>query len=527
MPTPLKREIGGWPLLFTGLGSIIGSGWLFGAERAASIAGPAAILAWIIGAVVVLVIAGVASELGGMFPVSGGMVRYSRTSHGPLVGFLAAWANWIAIASSISVEAEASVQYMSSWPYKWAQNLYVDGHLTPIALVMAGFLVVVYFLINFWSVKVFARSNALITIFKLVVPALTGIALIFSAFHPGNVTGSSPGSGGFFPAGGAGVLTAVATSGIIFAFNGFQSPLNMAGEARNPDRTIPFAVLGSVAISAVVYLLLQVAYLGAIDPAHLLSAGGWAHVNFSSPFAQLALAFNLNWLAMLLYFDAFLSPSGTGSAYMASTSRMIVGMQRNGTAPEILGRVDPVYGAPRPALWFNLGVAFVFLYFFRGWGTLAAAISVATVISYLMIPISALTLRRTAPGLRRPVRLPGIGFFGPFSFVAASELLYWARWPLTAEIILLLVASLPIYVWYRRNASRTELRRELQAAVWLILYLPTMALLSWIGSHEFGGLGWIPFGWDMALVAVVSLLFCSWGVRSGLATPDLAEISSN
>ncbi len=526
---PLKREIGGWALLFAGIGSIIGSGWLFGAARAASIAGPGAILAWLIGAAVVLVIGWLASELGGMFPVPGGMVRFSHATHGPLVGFLAAWANWIAIASSISVEAEASIQYMSSWPYGWAHGLYVNEQLTPVALVLAGLLVVVYFLLNFWSVKVFTRFNTLITVFKLIVPALTGIALIASSFHPSNVTGATaagvPGVGGFLPYGGAGVLTAVATSGIIFAFNGFQTALNLAGETRNPDRNIPFAVLGSVAIAAVVYLLLQVAYLGAVDPARVQSAGGWQHITFSSPFAQLALAFNLNWLAILLYFDAFLSPSGTGTAYMASTARMVVGAQRNGTAPAVLGRVDPVHGAPRPALWFNLGVAFVFLYFFRGWGSLAAAISVATVISYLMLPISALTLRRTAPDLRRPVRVPGIAILGPLAFVVASELLFWARWPLTAEIILLLVVSLPIYVWYRRQASASALLTEFRAAIWLVCYLVAMALLSLVGSHEFGGLGWLPFGWDMGVVAVASLGFCLWGVRSGLPRPDLDSIA--
>jgi amino acid transporter len=89
----LRREVGAWPLLFTGIGSIIGSGWLFGAGRAAAIAGPAAILAWIIGGLVVLTIAGVASELGGLFPETGGTVRYAYYTHGSLVGFLSAWAN--------------------------------------------------------------------------------------------------------------------------------------------------------------------------------------------------------------------------------------------------------------------------------------------------------------------------------------------------------------------------------------------------------------------------------------------------
>ena len=111
----VRREVGAVALMFTGLGSIIGSGWLFGAWRAAQLAGPGAVYAWIIGAVVILFVALTYAELGAMFPESGGAVRYGHYSHGSLVGFIAGWAAWIAIVSVIPVEAEASVQYMSSW----------------------------------------------------------------------------------------------------------------------------------------------------------------------------------------------------------------------------------------------------------------------------------------------------------------------------------------------------------------------------------------------------------------------------
>ena len=76
------------------LNSLIGSGWLFGAGSAAKIAGPAAVLSWILGAVIIISIALTYVELGSMFPESGGMSRYAQYSHGPLLGFIAAWANW-------------------------------------------------------------------------------------------------------------------------------------------------------------------------------------------------------------------------------------------------------------------------------------------------------------------------------------------------------------------------------------------------------------------------------------------------
>ncbi len=524
--TSIRRDVGMWALMFTGLGSIIGSGWLFGAWHAAQLAGPGAIYAWILGAVIVMFIALTYAELGAMFPESGGMVRYGHYSHGSLVGFIAGWANWIAIVSVIPVEAEASVQYMSSWPWAWAQHLYIaanggEGALTPVGLVLAAILVVFYFMLNYWSVKLFAKTNSAITIYKLIVPGLTAIALMLTAFHPGNFHVGAHGGPHAFSL--SAVLTAVAISGIVFSFNGFQSPVNMAGEARNPGKSVPFGVIGSIILATIVYLLLQVAFIGSLDPA-ALAKGGWAALNYSSPFADLALALNLNWLALILYSDAFISPSGTGATYTATTARMLYAMERNGTLPKILGTVDKRTGIPRPAMWVNLIVAFIFLFFFRGWGTLAAVISVATIISYLTGPVSVMTLRRTAPEIHRPLRLPLLWLIAALAFVFSAELLYWATWPLTGEIILLIVVALPIYFYYQARSRWEDFGRQMKGAWWLVVYMPAIAVLSWAGSAKFGGHGYIPYGWDLLVVAVVGLIFFGWGTKSGWRTPSVEAV---
>ncbi len=524
----IRREIGAIALMFTGLGSIIGSGWLFGAWRAAQLAGPGAVYAWIIGAVVIMFVAFTYAELGAMFPESGGAVRYGHYSHGTLVGFVAGWAAWIAIVSVVPVEAEASVQYMSSWPWDWAHSLYVhaangQGELSHAGLWIAAVLVVIYFLVNFWSVKVFANTNSAITFFKLIVPAATAVALMCTSFHPQNFQIGV--HGGRHVGNLAAILTAVATSGIVFSYNGFQNPVNLAGEARHPGRSVPFAIFGSIALSTVIYLLLQVAFLGSVAPDHL--GEGWAALEYSSPFAQLALALNLNWLALLLYADAFVSPSGTGSAYTASTARMIYAMERSGTVPEVLGRVHPKYGIPRPAMWFNLLVAFIFLFFFRGWGKLAAVISVATIITYLVVPISVMVLRRTAPNLHRPLRVPGLAILSPTAFVLATLMLFWARWPHTGQIMLLLILPLPVYLYYQAKGDWRDFGRQLRASWWLLAYLIAITLLSWAGSKEFEGHGYIGYGWDQLCVAVASLAFYFWGVRSGWRTPAVIAVEKD
>ncbi|MFJ4257491.1 APC family permease [Pseudomonas monteilii] len=517
-----KRNIGLWPLLLTGLGSIIGSGWLFGAWHASALAGPAAIFAWIIGAMVMLAIAVTYAEMGAMFPESGGMVRYARYSHGALVGFVAAWANWISIVSVIPIEAVASIQYMASWPYPWAQGL-MNGHeLTHSGLMGSAALVVVYFLLNYWGVKLFIKANSAVTIFKFVVPIVTGIALITAGFHTENFGLSSEAE--FAPYGWSAVLTAVAASGIIFSYTGFQSPISLAGEAKNPGRNIPIAVLGSILIALVIYVVIQIAFIGAVSPSSV--AHGWHNLSFNSPLAQLALALGLNWLAILLYIDAFISPSGTGVIYTATTARMIYGMERNNTLPNILGRVHPLYGIPRPAMWFNLLVSFVFLFFFRGWSDLAAVISVATVIAFLTGPISVMALRRNAPDLKRPIMLKAMKWVAPFAFVCASLVLYWARWPLTGQVILLVVAALPVFFYFQAQSGWKQFGKDLKAAVWLCLYLPAMALVSYCGSEAFGGIGLLGEGWDMVTVATLGLAFYIFGVRSGYRTPYLQESAS-
>jgi amino acid transporter len=519
------REVGPFALMLTGLGSIIGSGWLFGAWRAAGLAGPGAIWAWVLGAAIVMTIALTYAELGAMFPESGGMVRYSLYSHGSLVGFIGAWANWIAVVSVIPIEAEASVQYMASWPWAWAQGLYVHaadgrGELMPLGLAIAAVLVVIYFLLNFWSVKLFARSNTAITVFKMVVPAATALALIASGFHGSNFSVGV--NGGAHVTDFAAILTAVATAGIVFSYNGFQSPVNLAGEARNPARSIPFAVLGSIGLASIIYVLLQLAYLGAVPP-EMLAKAGWHGIDFRSPFAELALIVNLQWLAVLLYADAFVSPSGTGITYTATTARMLYGMSRNGSLPKLFMTLHERYGIPRPAMWMNLVVSFLFLFFFRGWGTLAAVISVATIISYLTGPVSAMTLRRTAERMHRPLRLKGMPVIAGIAFISATELLYWAKWPLTGEVLLLILVALPIYFYFHLGDGAESVGPALRGAFWLMVYLPTIALVSWGGSTRFGGHGYLEWGWDLLVVAVIGLVFYLWGVKSGYETPSVKQ----
>ena len=225
-------------LVLLGLGSLIGSGWLFGAWEASSVAGPAAIISWVIGFIVIGTISYNYIEIGTMFPQSGGMSNYAQYTHGSLLGFIAAWANWVSLVTIIPIEAVSAVQYISSWPWDWAkptQALMHNGSISTVGLFVVYIIIIVFSLLNYWSVKLLTSFTSLISVFKLGVPLLTIIMLTISGFDSGNY-GHSLNT--FMPYGSAPIFAATTTSGIIFSFNAFQTIINMGSEIKNPEKTL-------------------------------------------------------------------------------------------------------------------------------------------------------------------------------------------------------------------------------------------------------------------------------------------------
>jgi hypothetical protein len=106
-------------------------------------------------------------------------------------------------------------------------------------------------------------------------------------------------------------------------------------------------------------------------------------------------------------------------------------------------------------------------------------------------------------------------------------MLFWARWPHTAEIMLLLVLPLPFYFYYQGQSGWPEFAKNLRGAWWLAGYLITMCVLSWAGSTEFEGRGYLGYGWDQVCVAVAALVFYGCGVYSGWPTPAVQAVESH
>ena len=510
-----RRQIGLFSLTMIGVSSIIGSGWLFAAYHASKIAGPAAILSWCIGAAAVFVIGLCAAEVGRALPVSGGLTRYLEYTHGKFSGFMASWANLIGAVPIIAIEAVATVQYLSH--IKGFNGLYdpTAGVLTTSGLLTASVIMFGYAALNWWSLGMMLKSSNAITLFKLVMPLATAAFLIVNGFNAANF--HTP---GFSPASWQAVLTAIPASGILASFFGFQSVVTMAGEIKNPERTVPLAMFGAIALSLLVYLSLQVAFIGGVSPAGLAAAGGWHNLTFSSPFAELAMALGLNWLVLLLYVDAAVSPSGTGLAYITQSSRLMRGVQQNGHLPGFLGRLHPLYGTPRYAILACLLLSLIFLFVFRGWGSLVEMITVLLVIGMIPAPLALAGIRRHAPQLlpgRKHAWLQGIEIV---SFIVITLLFYWSGWPQTGKALLVVMAGLPLFFWYEWKAGRSPLT-AMRGGTWLVCWMLVTTLASWLfgtmleNSHA-------P-GWDEIVILGLGVGFYFWGAAGSSLTPLLEK----
>ena len=189
-------------------------------------------------------------------------------------------------------------------------------------------------------------------------------------------------------------------------------------------------------------------------------------------------------------------------------------MNQNKQMPDFVGKLHPKYRIPRGAIWVNFIVAFIFLYLFRGWGKLAGVLSVAAVISYLAGPITFAALRKFEPNRKRPFKLPFGNIIAPMAFIVCSLVLYWSSWPLDGEVIFVILAGLIIYAYYQNKQGWSTFPKQLKSSTWFIVYLLTVAGISFIGSKNFGGLGYLSLIWSQCLIVLVALIFFFWAKNS-------------
>jgi amino acid transporter len=513
----LRRDARIVGLLFASTTSMIGSGWLFGAFHASKIAGPLSIWSWVVGAVIIMLIALCFAELAALFPRSGALVHMSHASHGEGLGRLWGWMLFLSYVPVPAVEAEAIVTYANNYlPYFIQPNS--NGLLTATGFATCVALLGVLALLNLLAVRLLLNVNSTITWWKIGVPLLTIVVLIAASTH-WDVWHADPGSYGF-----DGIFTALPAAGIVFSYLGFRTAIDLGGESSNPGRHIPMAVIGSVLISAIIYILLQVAFIMALRPTDL--AHGWANLTFTGeagPFAGLAATLGISWMATLLYIDAYVSPGGTGLMYVTGGSRILFAVGEMNAGPRWLMLLNKAK-APWLAVLIMWAAGVLFLLPFPAWQLMVNYITSITVLTYGLGPIVLLVMRRNQPNLRRPFRLWGAEILAPIAFICSNWIIYWTGFKVTTFLFGLVAAGFVLYaLYYYIVVKKPPADFGWRYIAWLLPWFGGMWVLSAL-SNVGGGYGVLGFWPGVILVAVWSVLVIVLALRSALPAVETAKI---
>ncbi|MER6537948.1 APC family permease [Streptomyces sp900105755] len=527
----LHRSIGVFGLTMISLGSIIGSGWLLGAYKAATHAGPASMLSWILATVILGVLALIHAELGTAYPVTGGTARFPAFAFGRLVGFAAGWTGWLQAVALAPVEVEASLTYLDN--IGWVNtHLHLlnqkDSTLTTDGILWGTLLMVLFTAINLVGVKFMAESNSATVLWKAAVPVLTIVVLLSLSFHPGNFHAG----GGFFPHGPQGVFAAL-PAGVVFAAQGFEQAIQFGGEARNPQKDISRAILIAMAVGATTYILLEIAFIGSLDPAAL--AHGWdnpiAKGSFG-PYATLATAAGAGWLAYVLYADAFVSPAGTALVYLGTSSRLTYAQSHAGELPKGLSKLTR-RGIPIWAVLLAFVVGEIAFLPFPSWQSLVGLVTSATAIMYAFAPVALAALRKRDPERERPYRLKAAPVVAPLGFIAANLVIYWGGFDTTWKIVAGIAIGFVIFTatQFFKKEPLPITSADWKGFTWVPVWLVANVGLAYLGNYDSGGfragggeLAALPNLVDLLVVAAVSLAIYYWAVSLAVTTEEVHQL---
>jgi len=441
----LNRAVGTLDLTALGIGAIIGTGIFVIIGEGIAEAGPAIAVSFVLAGVTCLFSALCYAELASTIPVSGSAYTYAYATMGELLAWIIGWD--LILEYGVSVAAVAVgwgayfVEFMDSvFGVQVPESISLppgdggDVNVPAFVLVLA----VAALLVS--GIRQSARSNTVMVITKLLVLVFF-IVVAFSAFDSDHFSN-------FAPNGFSGIETAAAL--IFFAYIGFDAVSTGSEETRNPQRTLPIAIIGSLLIATVLYILVAVSAVGAL-PADQLAGQD----------APLAIALSegagIDWGADIVTFGALVAITSVVLTILFGQTRVAFAMCRDGLMPERLANVWERTRTPATlTLLFAIPVAI--LAAFVPLQEIAELVNIGTLFAFLIVNIAVIWLRRTKPDMKRGFRVP---FVPVFPLIGAALCIYlmlklpvetWLRFAAW------LAAGLVIYAAYGYRHSR--LRRE-------------------------------------------------------------------
>ncbi len=516
----LSKSISNFTLLASAIAGIVGSGWLLGPLAASKIAGPAAVLTWLIAGLLMMVVAGTFVMLTRALPIVGGTVRFFQLSYGHFAGFSFSWIAWLAWVAVSPIETMALLQYSSNY----IPDIMTTGAnpvLTPMGMLIAMAVTTVISFINCYGVRAYSKINHIVLAFKLLIPVFTVALLFDSHFHSHNFVGY----GGFIPHKMQSIFSALPMAGVIYSFIGFNPAIQLAAEAKNPRRAIPIAIFGALATCIVLYTLVQVAFIGALSSTSLND--GWSNLSFvgdGGPFAGLLAAFGLVWFVKALYVDAIISPFGTAMVQSMATSRLTYAMSENGYFSKWLMQTNK-HGSPARAIIVNTVIGFAFFLPFPSWQRMVGFLVSCLVLGYVVGPMSLMVLTQTKPKHFSSYPRWLIQGFCMLAFYICNLIIFWTGWGTVAKVSIIFFVGYVILAikMLSSHISRRSVRDfNILRGSWVIVYMAGMTIISYLGS--FGGCKVIPFGFDFLVIAVFTIGI--YGLARYLALNTAAPVKS-
>ncbi|MBM2845376.1 MAG: amino acid permease [Bacteroidetes bacterium] len=398
--TQLKQVLTKFDLTMIAIGGTIGSGiFLTPAVIAQHLHDPAAILGvWVVGGLMALAGALTFAELGGLMPQAGGMYVYLSKAYGGLVAFLFGWAYFLVVnTGGIAALSIAFATYL---------GYFIPLGTTGVTTVAIGGLLLVTVL-NVLGVKVGGIFSDVFTVLKLA--GIAGLIVVGIGWG----TGATTTMGATLPSlpGGMWSGLAVAMVGVLWSYGGWQHASFAAAEAKDPARTVPFAMVVGAAVVTLTYLLTNVAYLLLLSTESIAAS---PHVAADAVGTILGPAGG-----SVIALAIFISTFGTTGIYTLTAPRIYFAMARDGVFFQRVAEIHPRYQTPAFAIMVQSAWAIILIFF---WGTFDELISYVVFTDWIFFGLTAASvfiLRKRLPDAERPYRTLGYPLT-PLFFVAMA-----------------------------------------------------------------------------------------------------------
>jgi APA family basic amino acid/polyamine antiporter len=436
----LKRTLGPLNLVSLGVGAIIGAGiFVITGQAAATSAGPALILSFVIAGLVCAFAGLCYAELASTMPVSGSAYSYAYVTMGEVFAWAMGWLLLLEYGIAASTVAVGWSGYVTSLlgnlgifvPPNLAESTlqYVEGEgLQPKASLnlVAAFGVLAVTALLVVGISESASVNNLIVLVKVGV-LLLFIAMGIFFIKPENYTPFIPPEGDSFGEFGVSGIF-VAASAVFFAYVGFEAVSTAAGEAKNPGRDLPIGILGSLAICTVLYMLTTLVLTGVVN---------YTQLNVKEPMAVAADAMGVAWFSWLIKIGAVTGLSSVMLVLVYAQTRVFYQMSKDGLVPGLFGRISPQFKTPANGTVL-LGCVIAVAAATLPLGVLGDLVSLGTATAFLIVCLSVLYLRKSHPDLARPFKVP---FYPVFPIIG---------------VLLCLVMIVPILITKVEAASKGD-----------------------------------------------------------------------